>query len=628
MKRTVRFPKNDPHSPDWWYERLETTDRDHDDFMAICPAHGDTNPSLHISKVNSGGSLVHCFAGCAYDEILGAVESPGNSEDTTERVSLNGVQATITERPSNVINMNPVPIHSPLTWLANYTGVDRDFLETLPLEERLGKIRFNFVGVEKAKERKPGSKNWEWVPPGGRMPPFWPVPSGGIAESIVITEGESDCLVARYLGADAYAYTGGASNPPEILSFSYLKSLGVTKVIVIPDIDSAGAEGGSAIVAAAENAGLETDVLDLSPHVIPVFGEKDLRDVFKRLGREETILRLSSSLDLMVDLGEEGEAYISGAKDQIDWVSKPLLADSTVTLLAGQPKAGKTTLLFQLMDALRSGEIFLGVQTRASRIFYMTEDSRIQIKAKKRDQMRGDLSHVVVLDRYDKRLVNKPWEETIALAGKAAVARGCGVLVIDTLAAWAEFEDENDATEVYKALTPVQKVAIDHELSVLVVHHLTKGSLSPRGSGAFSAIADTILRLSGEGSEPRKVDINSKILERVPPPIYYTLDERGVISVLDDTTIKDTDLTVEILDAVPGPTEQALTTGAILDELGWEKTKRQTLEKELFRLKGLGRVEAEKVGTTGPKSGWLWRKKVAGGDTFSITLHPVMTRDE
>ena len=409
MKRLVRFPKGDPHTPSWWHTRLETDEPLSDDFMAKCPAHPDNNPSLHISGTQSG-SVVHDFAGCAYEAILEAVESPGDDSSVDVRGDLTGTVASITAtpKPTPLISFPSPASASPLTWLSLYTGIPREALEGEALEERLGKIRFIFEGVDKFKERTPGSKGWSWVG-GGRTPPFWPVPSSGISSSIVITEGETDALVARYLGADAYAYTGGANNPPDVLAFAYLKSLGVDKVIVIPDLDAPGAEGGSAIVVAAENAGLKTDVLDLAPHTIPVFGEKDLRDVFRRLGREETVLRLSLSLDLVVDLGEDGEDYIASARDEITWISKPLLAESTVSLLAGQPKAGKTTLLFQLIDALASGRMFLGHPTRPARIFYMTEDSRIQIKAKKRDQMRGSLSHVVILDRYDKRLVTKTW---------------------------------------------------------------------------------------------------------------------------------------------------------------------------------------------------------------------------
>ena len=41
-------------------------------WMARCPAHPDRNPSLSVS-VKEGKVLVHCFAGCAPEAVLGAV---------------------------------------------------------------------------------------------------------------------------------------------------------------------------------------------------------------------------------------------------------------------------------------------------------------------------------------------------------------------------------------------------------------------------------------------------------------------------------------------------------------------------------------------------------------------------
>ena len=41
-------------------------------WVARCPAHDDRDPSLSVS-VKEGRVLIHCFAGCAPDEVLGAV---------------------------------------------------------------------------------------------------------------------------------------------------------------------------------------------------------------------------------------------------------------------------------------------------------------------------------------------------------------------------------------------------------------------------------------------------------------------------------------------------------------------------------------------------------------------------
>ena len=44
-----------------------------DNWMARCPAHGDANPSLSITRKPDGKVLMHCFAGCTVEEICAAV---------------------------------------------------------------------------------------------------------------------------------------------------------------------------------------------------------------------------------------------------------------------------------------------------------------------------------------------------------------------------------------------------------------------------------------------------------------------------------------------------------------------------------------------------------------------------
>lgn len=42
-------------------------------WLACCPAHEDKSPSMSIRELEDGRVLVHCFAGCGVEEILGAV---------------------------------------------------------------------------------------------------------------------------------------------------------------------------------------------------------------------------------------------------------------------------------------------------------------------------------------------------------------------------------------------------------------------------------------------------------------------------------------------------------------------------------------------------------------------------
>lgn len=42
-------------------------------YVARCPAHGDKHPSLAIRETDDGVLLLHCFAGCSVNEVVGAI---------------------------------------------------------------------------------------------------------------------------------------------------------------------------------------------------------------------------------------------------------------------------------------------------------------------------------------------------------------------------------------------------------------------------------------------------------------------------------------------------------------------------------------------------------------------------
>lgn len=42
-------------------------------WIAQCPAHQDRSPSLAIQMIDDGRILLHCFAGCAPGDVVGAV---------------------------------------------------------------------------------------------------------------------------------------------------------------------------------------------------------------------------------------------------------------------------------------------------------------------------------------------------------------------------------------------------------------------------------------------------------------------------------------------------------------------------------------------------------------------------
>lgn len=52
-------------------EKVKQTGNDR--YVACCPAHADSHPSLSITVTESGKILMHCHAGCAIDDVVSAI---------------------------------------------------------------------------------------------------------------------------------------------------------------------------------------------------------------------------------------------------------------------------------------------------------------------------------------------------------------------------------------------------------------------------------------------------------------------------------------------------------------------------------------------------------------------------
>ena len=53
--------------------RLTKVKGKRDSWTACCPAHNDKGPSLAIREADDGRILLHCFAGCPVENVVGAI---------------------------------------------------------------------------------------------------------------------------------------------------------------------------------------------------------------------------------------------------------------------------------------------------------------------------------------------------------------------------------------------------------------------------------------------------------------------------------------------------------------------------------------------------------------------------
>jgi len=184
-------------------------------------------------------------------------------------------------------------------------------------------------------------------------------------------------------------------------------------------------------------------------------------------------------------------------QDSYRWLWHGYLAAGNVTLLVGQWKAGKTTLLSVLLARLGAGGPLAGLAVRPGRAVVVSEEAD-DLWAERIERLGiGDQLHLLSRP-FRGRPTADQWQWLIDSLVARHETRPFDLVVIDPLAAFLPGRTENDAGTMLDVLLPLQALT-RLGVAVLVLHHPRKGASAPgrlaRGSGALSGSADILLEL-------------------------------------------------------------------------------------------------------------------------------------
>lgn len=498
--KTLPRGRHDPHPPEWWRERLDGWRREGESFKAVCPAHADAKGSLHITPKGSG-SLVFCFAGCAYRDVLALVEGadpkPHNGKDP------------------KALTSTPGTLRDPRDWAAEYTGTTREHIDSLPIRADGQDLCFTFSnGIEK--RRTAGTKQITWAPQDAFSPPLWPEPPDRLPPTIVLTEGETDCIVLRFCGIEAYALTKGAERPLTPRQIDALAMRGVEAVIVAFDADEAGRDGSDKQTAQIIAAGLEAATI-CPPDYDPLTGSgKDWRAWHLAGGKE--LPAPTSADDLFLAPADVDDLLANPPDALIDgWFHRGAL-----TLIVGGPKDGKTSLAFGMLAACLHGHLFADIAPQQTPgPVLVSEEGYVTLGEKVR---RYGLADYRLLTQAQNP--GLPFPEVMAQAARLA-EREDRPLLIDTLRAWGGIVNEGDASEVGMVLDTIRKAVIPRGVACVVIHQTNRAG-QYRGSTEMLAQVETMIEVSRDdtdqhGDEARTCRITSRF-EGAADPIVLIRD--------------------------------------------------------------------------------------------------------
>ena len=454
---------------------------------ARCPAHDDAHASLHVTQADDR-VLVKCFAGCSQAEVIDALRDRGLWD----------------EKP--VDNT----IKTVLVWRDPTTGKTRE-------QHRL--------------DSPPNPKKMWWAP-GGPAPRFLlyeaRVENDG---PIVVAEGGKAANAVARLGVDAIATVNATTLPALDRLVHYTRG---REVILWPDNDAAGIEHmktlsaldlGAASVAVVVPALLgltekgedaadfrprdSIDVVDLLRESsgiaeTPMYTACERSMNVPRTSRErsanvhkaftERSRSVRDDPDGGAKVGHEGP--LDPPKIWRSWSeveSAPLVPDCILPLLAwearlsvlvGDSKSGKTTLLADAIGCALMGREFLGTMP--------DQPGRIAIV-----QEMGAESMRAWIARHGVTEADIDFVDVVAYADLVAYleARRPALTVVDTLAALAAANraDENAAGDMRLLANVLRSTGS----AGLVVHHENKSG-QYRGSTDIRAACDQLIELKRE----------------------------------------------------------------------------------------------------------------------------------
>jgi len=184
---------------------------------------------------------------------------------------------------------------------------------------------------------------------------------------------------------------------------------------------------------------------------------------------------------------------IAEPEEEISYIVEGLLPSAGISLFAGKPKAGKTTLARDLALCIAQGKDFLNrTVIKGSVIYLALEEKRSEVKRHFEDMgVIGDEEIYI-------HAASAP-QNAIAELNELARIHTPRLIIVDPLFRFISVRDGNDYASVTKALEPLVNLARATKSHIMCVHHLGKGERSGAdailGSTAIRAAVDTSLML-------------------------------------------------------------------------------------------------------------------------------------
>lgn len=206
----------------------------------------------------------------------------------------------------------------------------------------------------------------------------------------------------------------------------------------------------------------------------------------------------------------------------IQWLWRSWLPSGMLTLCAGMPGAGKSTLTFAIAAVVSNGGTFPDGTPcgHAGNVLVWSGEDALDTTIKPRLELAGaDPAKVFAIegamDAHGERLPFDPSRDIEQLRNAAYAIGGVSLLIIDPIVS-AVAGDMHKANDVRRSLQPIVRFAEESGAAVIGITHFAKNSVGRNttdrvlGSQAFAALARMVWVAAKEDDSERRILTKSK----------------------------------------------------------------------------------------------------------------------
>lgn len=373
---------------------------------------------------------------------------------------------------------------------------------TIPIKDSQGKILF--FKLRRDPIRKEGEK-YSLYPSGNKACLF----NSEIlvsTESVVICEGEFDCMILDQNGMHAVSSTAGATT----FKNEWMKQLAhLDEITICFDKDESGQQGMEKV---AEKLILKTSAQINTIDLNSVLKDgKDITDYFLRSDKEPDTYNVINFLALKTSYNSKIFSGLQTAKEVLNenieygdpWLIDDLLPSGAATMLSGDSGIGKSYLVLYLASCIVSGNMaFDQFKSKKGKVLLVDEEN-IKRWLHERFAALSIDSDDFMLYNYQGLKIDK--KQDIEKIIRTAISRNVALVIFDSLVRFHDL-DENTADQMKGILEAIKPLLIKG-IAVLFIHHSGKSNEGKestyRGSSEIKAGVDCqlfIKQVGGKGT--------------------------------------------------------------------------------------------------------------------------------